>query len=171
MHVYHVRREGQTTYVLQFLAQSIQNVRECKSYISCEIRHNYTIFGFGVQCKGSNATPYGMGEPSLGGGWGCVVVGEGVGVLGGFLCSSSPTTSRDVTWTPNCWNYQDLSYTSEFIWCESWNIWGPICHSFSFGLLIAFDRPYPRYNISEIYDDASSVSFCPIWHSACWFLF
>ena len=59
MHVYHVRREGQTTYKLQFCAQSIQNVRECESSISCEIRHNYTIFFyFGVQCRRINATPY-----------------------------------------------------------------------------------------------------------------
>ena len=53
------------------------------------------------------------------------------------------TTSRDITWTPNCWNYQALSYISEFIWCDPGNIWGPIWHSFSFGMLISFVRPYP----------------------------
>ena len=155
MYVYHFRREGQTTFILQFWAQSIQNVRECKSYNSCEIRHNYSIFDCGVQRRGINATPYVTGDPvwvgdgvvpwwlmgggECGGGGGVVVV-----VLGGFLCSSSPTTSRDKTWTPNCWNYQAFSYISELIWCDPWNIWGPIWHSFLFGLLISFDRPYPR---------------------------
>ena len=73
MYVYHARQ--QTTYILQFWAQSIQTVRECKSYISCEIRHNYTIFDFGVQCRRINATPYNMGDPVwvgnglCGGGW------------------------------------------------------------------------------------------------------
>ena len=73
MYVYHARQ--QTTYILQFWAQSIQTVRECKSYISCEIRHNYTICDFGVQCRRINATPYDMGDPVwvgnglCGGGW------------------------------------------------------------------------------------------------------
>ena len=77
MYVYHARQ--QTTYILQFWAQSIQTVRECKSYISCEIRHNYTIFDFGVQCRRINATPYDMGDP--------VWVGDGVvrwWVMGGL---------------------------------------------------------------------------------------
>ena len=58
------------------------------------------------------------------------------------LCSSSPTASRDITWTPDSCYYQALSYISECKWCDSWNIWGPIWHSFILGLLISFDRPY-----------------------------
>ena len=176
MHVYHVRREGQTPYILQFRHNLFKTCVSASPtfLVRFDTIIRFLVSGSNVEGVMQHLTAWGT---QSGWGWGCVVVGDGwgwwvgVGVLVGFLCSSSPTTSRDVTWTPNCGNYQDLSCTSEFIWCDSWNIWGPIWHSFSFGLLISFDRPYPEYNISEIYDDASSVIFCPIWHSACWFLF
>ena len=109
------------------------------------------FFYFGVKCRGINATLHGTRAQS-GRGKGLCDRGWWVGVRvrkvarwgggGGVLCSSSATTTGDITWAPNCWNYQALSYISEFIWCDPWNIWGPIWHSFSVGLLISFGRPY-----------------------------
>ena len=36
-------------------------------------------------------------------------------------------------WTPNCWYHQALSYISEFIWCDPWNIWGVIWQGYNMG--------------------------------------
>ena len=173
MYVYHARQ--QTTYILQFWAHSIQTVRECKTYISFEIRHNYTIFDFGVQCRRINATPYDMGGP--------VWVGDGVvrwwvmgglrgwGLLGGSFgpCPLRPAGTYRRRQTTDIIKPSRTFRNSYDATPEIFEAPYDIrFHSVCWFPLI---DPIMGYNITEIYDDTSSgIFFHPIGHSACWFL-